>query len=99
MGSVKVVKNCETQVLLPWYGVILKSDNRDIELEFIDSNISTIKTNDPDTNEMITVHEVIFTVKCDGQARPGTHTELIKGMDNSTQEEIFLAARNQISGS
>lgn len=97
MGSIKVVKNCETQVQLPWYGVVLPADNRDIELEFIDSDISTVFVPDPDTYQMVKVHEVIFTVKCEGQIRSGTHTVLVTGMDNASSTEIFAAAREKLA--
>lgn len=97
MASIKVLKNCETQLQLSWYGIVLPSENRNVELEFIDSDISKIRTLDPETNQIITINEVIFTVKCEDGLRSGTHTELVRGMESASSIEIFEAARAQIA--
>ncbi|EMX0849508.1 hypothetical protein AAF302_000717 [Pluralibacter gergoviae] len=97
MGSVTVIKSCDTELLLSEYGVVIPSDKRDFELTFTDMDINTMSVIDPLTNEVVTAHEVMFSVKCDNHIRGGYYTKIITGFKDSSSEDIFKEARNLIS--
>ncbi|MDU4002737.1 hypothetical protein [Pluralibacter gergoviae] len=97
MDKFKITQKCATTQELTAFGIVIPSTNKNVELEFSESEVNTLTIPDPDTNELMTVHEVIFSVSCVGQIRGGYCTQLIKGMGEASRSDIVAAARAVIT--
>ncbi|HCM7359904.1 TPA: hypothetical protein SLO60_001808 [Klebsiella aerogenes] len=88
----KISRYCDTSIKVNGYGNVLLGSGMNIELTFYDPDVNTVKVECPGEEGLVTVHEVVFKVSCQGQIQGGFYTQLVKGMESSTQKEIIDVA-------
>ncbi|MGQ6545477.1 hypothetical protein ACUND2_22690 [Serratia sp. IR-2025] len=94
--SLTIKKQCVTNVRLSEYGNAFPGETKEFELTLSNPDINTLHTLDPDTNELVYVHEVVYTVTVEGQLNPGYLTKVIYGIGESNRDEILQKAEELI---
>ncbi|KZQ44750.1 hypothetical protein A3N43_16830 [Klebsiella aerogenes] len=87
-------KKCKTSTRIAGYGNVVNGSELDINLTFHDPDINTVMIEGPEGDGMATVHEVVFKVSCPGQIQGGFFTQLVKGMDGASKEDILEVAKS-----